>query len=207
MARSHVRPIERMEPTTMGAEQGSQFYNENLTRHLKPLEESDWLTLYETTAELLPEIGTGTRIVDVGCGTGRFAALLWRMAHRSYWGVDFARVRVEAARAYVDGYDFETLDVYSDEFKAQCRGDDTYVILEVLEHLKHDRELIESIPAGASVVFSVPNYDAQAHVRFFADLDAVKGRYGDLLDINDHREVIQNEATNRVIWVCRSERR
>jgi 2-polyprenyl-3-methyl-5-hydroxy-6-metoxy-1,4-benzoquinol methylase len=190
----------------VGSERPSSFYNENLDRHVKPLDESEWLQLYEAAAELLPEIGTDVRIVDVGCGTGRFAALLARMGHERYLGVDFAGARVEAARSYVDGFDFENLDVFSGEFHSELRVGDTFVILEVLEHLENDRDLVERLPVGASVVCSVPNYDAQAHCRFFVDVEQVTGRYEDLLEFSDHRTVVHNEAQNKLVWVFRAER-
>ncbi|MDI5789533.1 class I SAM-dependent methyltransferase [Bacillus licheniformis] len=46
--------------------------------------------MYEEAARLLPESKDET-IVDIGCGTGRFAKLLYDKGYRKYLGIDFPK--------------------------------------------------------------------------------------------------------------------
>ena len=41
------------------------------------------------------------------------------------------------------------------------------ICLETLEHLQDDLAVIEKIKPGAYVIFSVPNFDYESHVRHF----------------------------------------
>lgn len=54
---------------------------------------------------------------------------------------------------------------------------DTFIILEVLEHIEMDIDLLSKIPSREKVIFSVPNFDSFNHVRFFKDSASVNERY------------------------------
>lgn len=58
-----------------------------------------------------------------------------------------------------------------------------FVALEFLEHVEDDLGVIEAVPKGALMVFSVPTYDAAGHVRCFASPEEVVDRYGKLLEL------------------------
>lgn len=59
------------------------------------------------------------------------------------------------------------------------------VICTSLEHLEHDRKIIETFRKGMNFFFCVPNFTAAGHFRYFENEDAIKERYGDLLDIRE----------------------
>jgi trans-aconitate methyltransferase len=164
----------------VGVEQPPAFYDQNLERVSVPLEQSPWLAGYAVAAALLD----GRRVADLGCGTGRFARLLKQRGRCEYWGVDFSPARVSEARSYVPEFDFEVGDLLDPAVQARYADFDAFAILEVLEHLERDRDLIASLPEGALVVWSVPNYDSAAHVRQFDGFTAVAERYGDLLELD-----------------------
>ena len=46
-----------------------------------------------------------------------------------------------------------------------------------------DLALIRSLPAGATFIFCVPNFDDPEHFRYFKSDDKVKARYSDILTI------------------------
>lgn len=52
-----------------------------------------------------------------------------------------------------------------------------FTALELLEHVTADVDLLERIPSGRKVVFSVPSYMSAGHVRKFKSVDAVCSRY------------------------------
>ena len=100
----------------MGSEQGADFYDNRMGRVGLPYEESPWRPIYDTIVGYLPS-DRSTRIVDVGCGTGRCAEAIRRAGYHNYHGFDFSPVRIEEARRYVPSLIFSVLDVFSDEAK------------------------------------------------------------------------------------------
>lgn len=144
------------------------------SRAMAPLEESSALPVYETALALLPNLP----VVELGCGTGRFAKLCggW------YAGFDFAPKVIEEARRYCPGHRFEVADIRYWEHGPDLPDECCYVLLEVLEHLDDDRDALMRIPPGLPVVFSVPNFWSESHVRRFYQPSHVFERYGDLLD-------------------------
>lgn len=51
------------------------------------------------------------------------------------------------------------------------------VCLEVLEHIEKDLQILSNIREGTHIVFSVPNFDAPSHVRWFISPRQIKKRY------------------------------
>jgi GT2 family glycosyltransferase len=81
------------------------------------------------------------------------------------------------------------------------RGYDT-VITTSLEHIQFDVELVRALPAGTRFIFSVASFDDPEHFRWFTDEEAIRGRYGDLLDLQDVRAIPEG-----LKWVVSSIRR
>ena len=149
------------------------------TPYLGPVIDSPYLPMYLAVADLVP---SGS-VVELGCGTGRLAAILDRGA--SYVGLDFAPRLVEEASRHYPRATFWVADLRTDPIPdAQ-----TYVATEVLEHLDDDLALIERLPIGATVVLSVPSFDSESHVRFFPEARSASERYGALLDIDVERYI------------------
>ena len=109
---------------------------------------------------------TWGNVLDVCCGTGELGKYLV-----DYQGIDFSEEAVRDRPRLRQG------DVFTEDLS----GYDTYVILEALEHL-NDRALIQRIPAGSDVVFSVPNFNDAAHLRTYNER-ILHFRFDDLLNI------------------------
>jgi trans-aconitate methyltransferase len=167
----------------------AEWYDEVLpgSRAMAPLDESSALPVYETALALLPEVPE--TVVELGCGTGRFAEMLRRAGRHGYLGVDFAPDVVAEARRYCPSLSFAVADIREWHHGHELSDECTYVLLEVLEHLDDDRDAIERIPPGLPVVFSVPNFWSQSHVRRFLQPRHVFDRYGDLLDFDAWQSV------------------
>lgn len=141
---------------------------------------SPYLPLYEKAAS---RIEWRDHVLDIGSGTGRFAKLLHDAGHPTvrYMGIDFSKVNLNIARQYCPGYAFikqELETIHTEGFHGQY---DIYVALEVLEHLENDLGVIKAIPKGSRILFSVPDYDSPAHVRFFKDSGEIRERYDGLI--------------------------
>ena len=164
------------------------WYDEALpgSRALVPLEESSALPVYETALALLP---SDLAVIELGCGTGRFAELHRRSGRRAYYGIDFARDVIAEAERYCPSELFAVADIRQWEHGPDLPDECCYVLLEVLEHLDDDRDALMRIPPGLPVVFSVPNFWSESHVRRFLQPRDVFERYGDLLDFDAWQSV------------------
>jgi len=143
--------------------------------------DSGYYPLFREVARTLRRRGANA-ILEVGCGTGGLAHLLSDEAAVKYRGFDFSPVAVDRARARLGKSelffvgDARKPESYSGVF-------DTIVCTEVLEHIEADTEVVGSWAPGISCICSVPNFDADNHVRYFREEGEVRQRYGELLDI------------------------
>lgn len=165
----------------MGRVQGRDYYNKAVSGYVStPFERNERRSLYEHACSQVP---AGAKVADIGCGTGHCAGCLAARgfpAHR-YWGVDFADEVIAIGRKLYPGWDFEVGDITEPEVTDKFRAFDTFLAVEVLEHISDDIGLLRQIPPGAFVVLSVPNFDDPGHVRWFRDMKAVIARYGKMV--------------------------
>ena len=125
----------------------------------------------------------GDNIFEIGCGSGQFANMV-SDAKKNYMGFDASSEAIKIAMglnltyAHFDIRGFEDYVIYPTDY-------DTYVAFEILEHVKNDRGLLERIPNGEPVIFSVPNFDYASHVRLFENEKVIKERYKDLVNIKN----------------------
>ena len=107
--------------------------------HESVLRSHRWRTVENSAAYLLPHLGPGTSILDVGCGPGTITIdFATRVAPASVVGIDVAPAAIEAAQAErerkrVNNVEFRTADLYALDF-----DDDSFDIVhahQVLQHL------------------------------------------------------------------------
>lgn len=138
---------------------------------------SRYLPLWQEIAKSLPP---DANILEVGCGTGQLAALLFDEGFRRYRGFDFSESAVVRARASVPDFDFEVADARKlSSFEGQY---DTVVATEVLEHLDDDLGMIRMLPPGTSLHFTLPCKDDPSHVRYFPHVKGAEARYANVLE-------------------------
>jgi len=123
------------------------------------------------------------RILDVGCGTGQFANLLFDNGYLNYFGIDISGVAIECAKKVNYNHEdkFLTGSIFDiDKEYLQCEA---LVCLEVLEHIEKDIELLKFFDKGTKVFLSVPSFDSLNHIRTFQTADDVHERYNSVLRI------------------------
>ena len=157
----------------MGKELKSQYYDMHIPKSISLY----WVNLYNKAINLLP-LDTNIKIAELGCGPGLFAEFLYKKGYKNYWGIDFSKKCIELAKKRVPSYQFEPGNLYDKNIQNRFLNYDVFITLETLEHLSNDLSIIKAIPKGKKIIFSVPNRDDRAHVRFFRSIKSVVQRYG-----------------------------
>lgn len=159
----------------MGEEKGVEYYDkvfEESEKYAVPPRDSIYYPLWKFG---LIEIKKNERILELGCGTGQFAKLALDEGYRYVRGVDFSPVAIEKAKEITGR---EDLFICADIFDLDIEHDGVVVMFEVLEHVERDRELLKTW-RNNHVIFSVPSFDSEGHVRFFHSMKEVEERYSD----------------------------
>ena len=174
----------RIDGRRMKPEKPASYYDDSEP----PIEK--YQELYEKAAGLMPP-DRGKLIYDLGCGGGRFAAVLFAGRHYHYCGFDFNESRIQKAKELTGQSCFWCKDILDGQMPN--KEADVYVLLEVLEHIEKDRQVLRNIPSGTRVVFSVPNFMSDDHVRCFSAPKIVEDRYQELLDFESCKTIERSE--------------
>lgn len=166
---------------------GKDFYNELISTDagIYGAEPED-IAYYPLWEWLMKRIN-GETILDIGCGTGRLAKLLTENRNCEVIGVDFSDVAISKAKVYAPKALFLCLDIEDcnyDFFRLPINYN-IIIFSEILEHIKDDLKLIESIPVDKYVFLTVPNFGCIGHTRWFSSLEDVIERYKEVLTIID----------------------
>ena len=141
---------------------------------------------YQDIYDLIASLASG-RVLDVGCGLGHLAATL----KVPVLGIDISRVAVEEAKRRYPRINFAVENIErSDRLE---RGVYDFVCFtQVLEHIKEDTALVSRIPTTKDVFISVPKEQPrqhESHVHFFGNIDMLRERYEDLINIKHIGEI------------------
>ena len=134
-------------------------------------------------------------VLDIGCGPGQVASLLYDKGIPRYLGLDFSPARVRHARLVCPHYRFEVSNVF--ETDLVCTWEyDCVLIMEFLEHVERDLDLLRRLKTGTRVIATVPTFAATAHVRHFESVNSVRDRYAELF-VSLNIEEFANAKGNR----------
>lgn len=149
-----------------------------------PYRHSAYYPLFQRVLKVVQE-SNAQSILEVGCGSGAFAHMVMENTTLDYRGFDFSSVAVEKSKARTGRNDAFFEGDATSAAAYEGRPYDCIVCTEVLEHVEKDLEAIARWPAGTLCVCSVPNFDADSHVRFFRSEEEVRNRYGSLIDLKN----------------------
>ena len=180
-------------------EKGPSYYDKKSEGALEPLAMKMYGKLYRCAADFLSQVPKHNMILDLGCGVGRLARVLYEEGFKNYVGVDFSTGMITKAREQVPKFKFIVANILSDEMNDLYKDCRTFVLLEVLEHIEKDIEVLRMIPQGSLVVISLPSYSAGGHVRYFASPKKVKVRYESILSFDiEKSKVVRNKKGNKI---------
>lgn len=141
------------------------------------------------------------RVVDIGCGPGQFAAMLFQMGEiQQYDGLDFSAHAVEIAKTACPQGRYHVDDATTTDL---CRmtPHDVVICMEVLEHVERDDQVISRFQPGIRAICTVPNFDYQSHVRYFTTTAQVQDRYAKLFDDFDVFPILGHHAAHHTYYV------
>ncbi len=192
----------------MGYERNPDFYNNYDTSEISLNKtEKIYKPIYQKAISLI-DFKKNPKILDIGCGVAPFVKFLKEINYKNYTGIDFAEKLLDFSRKKFPDYKFIFGDLTDINFLKQTLCDfDLFVCFEVLEHINSELKIIEEIPEGKDLIFSVPNFDAKSHVRIFKNFDEIKKRYSHLLKFNDNDMFkIQRKKTSAYFFLVKVKR-
>jgi len=149
---------------------------------------------WQIAMSCLKDLDRETQILEVGCGVGQFANMLFDYGFLNYTGFDFAAEGIALAKKnnpeHADR--FFVADAFQTELMEKQYG--LIIAFEVLEHIQKDLELINKIQPGTKILLSVPNFNDPYHVRCFASEKEVRDRYGQVMRIFNIYVSMLNQA-------------
>jgi len=161
----------------------SQYYDQMFNQvedYQAHYRDSRYYVLWTQVIQFLRQVPS-PKILEIGCGPGQFANYLYDQGFRDYHGFDFSHEAVRIARQVVPQMSFEVGDAtkqesYRHEYNAA-------VVLEVLEHVEDDLGVLVNLKPGTVVIFSLPTFDDEAHVRWFTSKQEIVDRYNRWIDL------------------------
>lgn len=162
---------------------------EEYSLHYSELNEYQ-IELYKNILDMVKKFPRNVDICEMGCGSGQTANMLFDNGYRNYIGIDFSSEAIRKAQKANQTFKekFVCSDVFS-YIRTNDFGNKTlFLCFEVLEHIGKDCELLEMLPSGTNIVFSVPSFKSFNHLRTFDTISDIENRYR-MLDIIEHRRL------------------
>lgn len=186
------------------AERGKEFYDQAYKNggynkmYAKHYKQSPYINVWKKAIDIISEVDH-PKFIEIGCGVGQFANLLFDSGFDHYKGIDFSDEAIRMAKiTNSNNSEKFSIDnayssaIYNEEYNV-------VIIFEVLEHLKEDKEVLRKIKKGAHVLFSVPNFNSASHVRYFENENDVFYRYNQILNIVDLYSI--KVSTKNIIYL------
>lgn len=156
-------------------------YNQAYFKHYS---ETPYIDMWNKALEII--IGLDNpKIIDIGCGPGQFANLLFDNGITDYKGIDFSREAIQLAKDR--NINFSNLFTIDDIYTTNIFNDsyNTAILFEVLEHVEDDLSILNRIKSKTKILLSVPNFHSKNHVRFFKNATEIVNRYNNIIEIED----------------------
>jgi SAM-dependent methyltransferase len=162
-------------------QQNSEWYDEKSLRSAGARGEPPWTSpWFPIWKKAVADMGAVPAIIELGCGPGTMAEMLFDINPKQrYVGYDFSTVNIQIARGreLPRNFHFSVRDVVKEPVTVNDPTGTVVVVIETLEHIKDDIRVLDRLPIGTKVFFSVPSHEADGHVRWFKSPGAVTERY------------------------------
>ncbi len=153
--------------------------------YFKSYTESFYYNSWIAAIRRLLFLNKDTSIIDIGCGVGQFANMLFDYGFLNYKGIDYSQKAIDMAKQNNPNFSesFRCADAFTDNIFSG--NYEVAILFEIIEHIQDDIKVLERIKSGTKILFSVPNFLDPNHVRYFDNTEEIINRYGFLIDILD----------------------
>jgi len=159
--------------------------------------------LYLNVASLLPPPKSCPTIIDLGCGVGYFAKILYGLGYLDYIGLDFSEDILNLAKKHMPHYSYIKANLYSKKARIIISNNSLFTMIETLEHISEDVDVIKSMPKQSTIIGSVPSSQSAGHVRVFSGPSAVVARYEKIIDFNFVKKIHLRPKAKSTITIFR----
>ena len=148
------------------------------------------IELYKNILDMIKKFPCNVDICEIGCGSGQIANMLFDHGYRNYTGIDFSSEAIRKAQNINQAFKdkFICTDAFSYMGTKTFNVPTLFLCFEVLEHIGKDCELLEMLPSGANIIFSVPSFKSFNHLRTFNTISDIENRYS-MLEIREYRQL------------------
>jgi trans-aconitate methyltransferase len=144
-------------------------------------------------------------VADLGCGYGNFTSVMVERNQKPevYIGVDISHNRIKTARASYPGWNFVYGDFMAREVREKYERYEAYLLLNVVDILEDDLGILDSLPSGKPLIFSMPRTEKEGSLRFFTDQSSLRDHYSAILNIKSIGRFKSSEAVYSMILAHR----
>lgn len=142
-------------------------------------------------------------VIEIGCNTGNFAALLNKKV-KGYTGVDIQEDKISEARIKLPKMNFVNCDIIQN--LEMLKNATVVVSFQTLEHIEEDLKILEAVPWGCIVIISVPNSKFKGHVRWF-EIEGWRERFSKYVSIHEEITIQNPKKLNKRSFLFRGIRR
>lgn len=141
-------------------------------------------------------LNNNTSIIDIGCGTGQFANMIFDIGFSNYMGIDCSRKNINIAKKNNPNFNdnFKCVDTFLEYISN--KNYEIATLFNIMEHIQEDVEVLECIKTGTKILLTVPTFPNPNHVRYFNNIEEVSNRYGNLINILDIQIIPLNNINN-----------
>lgn len=153
--------------------------------YIKHYKESFYYPVWQNIVRYVRQVEK-PKILEIGCGAGQLAHLLYDEGFKDYKGIDIDTEMIEIAKnnspqSFVLA-DIRNKEIYPADYN-------TVIATEVLEHLENDLEIFKNIKKGINFLFSIPSFKCDGHLRWFNSAPEILLYYFDYLHIKELRRL------------------
>jgi len=163
-----------------------------------PVQESK---LHPVYLKMCSKLSPNEKVIDLGCGTGQLAQTMLEMGKNFVLGIDFSPVAIDYAKQLLSKQDFVIADLYDPNTYYNLPDYDCVVMSEVMEHLENDLKVLELIIPETHLIFTVPSYITDSHLRAFRSVDHIHERYDKYMEINSMDEFMLDDVNKWKVWI------